>query len=83
MLALFDQHPGHLAADLESHIGRFRTFDRTTGAHRFGPLHNSRSSDLNRHGHLLGSHFGLVAARRKRRSAAKHDKRREDMFFLH
>ena len=61
MLALFDQHPGHLATDQESHVGRFRTFDRTTGAHRFGPLHNGWSSDLNRHGRLVGSRLGFCS----------------------
>ena len=50
VLALFHQHPGHPATDQESHVGRFRTFDRTTGAHRFGTLHDGWSSDLNGHG---------------------------------
>ena len=61
VLALFDQHPGYPATDLESHIGGFRTFDRSTGAHRFGPLHNGWSSDLNRHGRLVACRLGCRA----------------------
>ena len=72
MLALFDQHPGHPAADQESHVGGLRTFDRTAGAHRFGPLHNGWSSDLNRHGRLVGRRYCFVAARRERCNAPKH-----------
>ena len=80
VLALFDQHPDHPAADLEGHIGRFRTFDRTTGADRFGALHDGWSSDLNGHGSRLRSSFGFVGARCEHRQARNRNQS-EKMFL--
>ena len=83
MLALFDQHSDHPATDLESYVSRFRAFNRTAGAHRFGALHNGWSPNLNRHHGLLGSRMGFAEAARRERRDAKHDKKSEDLVFLH
>src|ERR1017187_5008336 len=82
MLALFDQHPGYPATDLESHIGGFRTFDRSTGAHRFGPFHNGWSSDLNRHGRLVACRVGFVLTRCEQRKTRKCSER-ENVVLQH
>ena len=83
VLAFFHQHSDYASTDLESHVGRFRTLDRSTGGNRFGALHDGWSSDLNRHACGFGSCLGFLLARREQHARCKHNKREEDMVFLH